>query len=699
MSEIITRALGEGRDFLYEHEGKALVAHFGVPVAKTTFAKTEDEAVSAAEMLGYPIALKIVSPQILHKSDAGGVLLDLRTPDAVREGYRKIVERVGSARPDAEIKGMIVQEMVPHSTEIIIGATRDPQFGPTIMFGIGGILTEIIEDVSFKIAPLTRQNIRNMFDEIKSKAILEGVRGQPRADLSAISDILMTVSDIMMGHPQIEAIDLNPVIVYEKGAKIVDARILVGEEGTVKTGGRPEVEDLKSVLEPGSAAVIGASANVEKIGYQILKNIVDAGFQGAIYPVNPRGGEIIGLKAYPSVLDIPGPVEVAVVVVPARFVASVIEECVKKGIKGAIIISSGFKDVGPEGAALEKQILEIAAKGGLRIIGPNCQGVCSPQIGFCATWPLISDVGDVAVISQSGSIALEVPSYLSRNQLGYSKTIALGNKSDVDEADLISFLAEDENTKVIALYTEGMNEGRKLMDAVKKATREKPVLVLKGGKSEAGKKAVLAHTGSLAGSNKVFEAAVKQSGGLCMKNLEELCDVAKALSIMAVPRGNRLVVITSSGGAGILSSDACENAGLVLSNLSDSTLGRLREDLPDYCVIGNPLDLTGNALNNAHLYGDALDIVLEDDSVDMVLVVYGDPIPDSFEAIEKQVEKARSLGIPVAVNYLGGGEVQEIETVSLQKNGLPVFETPSRAVVALSYMHRYGEYVSETKGA
>ena len=184
-----------------------------------------------------------------------------------------------------------------------------------------------------------------------------------------------------------------------------------------------------------------------------------------------------------------------------------------------------------------------------------------------------------------------------------------------------------------------------------------------------------------------------------MKNLEELCDVAKAFSMITVPGGNRLVVITSSGGAGILSSDACEDAGLVLSNFSDSTLKRLREDLPDYCVIGNPLDLTGNALNNAHLYGDALDVVLADDSVDMVLVVYGDPIPNSFEAIEKQVEKARSLGIPVAVNYLGGGEVQEIETVSLQKNGLPVFETPSRAVVALSYMHRYGEYVSETEGA
>jgi len=699
VSKIIGKALSEGRIFLYEHEGNEIISHYGAPTARSIFAETESDVVSAAEEIGYPVVLKVVSPQILHKSDVGGVFLNLKNEKEVKEGFNKIVENVRSTSPNAEILGMIVQQMAPPSTEMIIGSMKDPQFGPVVMFGIGGILTEIIEDVSFKIAPLTQSDVENMMDEIESKAILEGTRGMPKADLPAIADILMTVSEIMTSHPEIEAIDLNPVIVYEEGAIIVDARFILGEKEETEMGALLAGDELRALLEPSSVAVVGASTNVDKIGYKILKNIVDAGFEGNIYPVNPRGGKILGLSAYPSVLDVPGEIEAVVVVVPARFVASVIKECVQKKVKSAIIISSGFRDVGPEGAALEKQMLEIATKGGLRIIGPNCQGICNPQIGFCATWPLISDVGDVAVISQSGSIALEVPSYLSRNQLGYSKTIALGNKSDVDEADLISFLAEDEHTKVITLYTEGMKEGRKLMDAVKKATREKPVLVLKGGKSEAGKKAVLAHTGSLAGSNKVFEAAVKQSGGLCVKNLEELCDVAKAFSMMPVPRGNRLAVITSSGGAGILSSDACEDAGLVLSNLSGPTLKKLREGIPDYCVIGNPLDLTGNALNNAHLYGDALEVVLEDDSVDMVLVVYGDPIPHSFEAIEKQVEKARSLGIPVAVNYLGGGEVQEIETVSLQKNGLPVFETPSRAVVALSYMHRYREYVSETKGA
>lgn len=625
---IINNALSEGRNFLYEYEGSEIISSSGLSTPKSIIAETKEEVKLAAKNIGFPVALKIISPQILHKSDVGGVILGLKSEKEVRDGYIEIIEKVRSTNPDAEIRGMIVQQMAPPSTEIIIGAMRDSQFGPTIMFGIGGILTEIIDDVSFKIAPLTVSDAENMLEEIESKAILEGARGRPKVDFSAIKEILMIVSDIMMRHMKIEAIDLNPVLIYEEEAVIVDARFILGEEEVIESRALPVGDGLKVLLEPRSVAVIGASSNVDKIGYKILKNIVDAGFEGNIYPVNPRGGEILGLRAYPSVLDVPGEVEVVIVVIPARFVASVIEECVRKKVKSAIIISSGFRDVGPKGAELEKEILEIAREGGLRVIGPNCQGVCNPILGFCATWPMISDVGDVAVISQSGSIALEVPNFLAKNQLGYSKTIALGNKSDVDEADLISMLAEDMQTNVITLYTEGMRDGRRFMDAIKRASRHKPVLVLKGGKSEAGKRAVLAHTGSLAGSNKVFEAAVRQSGGLCMKNLEELCDAAKAFSTMPTPKGNRLIVITSSGGAGILSSDACESAGLVLTKLSESTQERLHEILPDWCVIGNPLDLTGNALNNVHLYKDALDIVLEDDSVDMVLVIFGDPIPD-----------------------------------------------------------------------
>ncbi|MDH5794560.1 MAG: acetate--CoA ligase family protein [Candidatus Bathyarchaeota archaeon] len=460
----------------------------------------------------------------------------------------------------------------------------------------------------------------------------------------------------------------------------------------------PPVGELKPLLDPSSVAVIGASTNPEKIGHKILRNIVDAGFKGKVYPINPRGGEILGLKAYQSVLDIPGEVEMAVVIVPANLVPSVIEECTRKGVKGAVIISSGFRDVGPNGAELEKQFLDMARKGNLRIIGPNCQGVSNPRNGFCATWPIVDAVGNVAIISQSGSIALEIPTFLAANHSGYSKSIALGNKADVDEADLISLLAEDGETEVIAVYTEGMEDGRRLMEAIRKASSSKPVLVLKGGKTEAGRRAVLAHTGAMAGSREVFEAAVKQSGGLCREDLEELCDAAKTFSTLNIPKGNRLLVVTSSGGAGILSSDACEEAGLALAKVSESTIERLKEALPDYCILSNPLDLTGNAYSNPSMYRDALDIIIEDRGVDMILVVFGDPIPDAYDVICEQVKKAREYKIPLVANYIGGADIQEAEIDGLQKRGVPVFPTPKRAIRALSQLWNYHKQVTRLNG-
>jgi acetyl coenzyme A synthetase (ADP forming)-like protein len=698
ISDILEKASQEGRNYLYEHEGKDLLSTRGLPVARSILARSRKEAVEAARRLGYPVVLKVVSPDVLHKSDVGGVILSIGRDDEVEAGYRSILARVKSYLPDAEILGVLVQEMAPRSTEVIIGATRDPQFGPTLMFGLGGILTEVFRDVTFRVAPIAESEAGEMIREFKAHRILEGAREMPVADVQALKEILLEVSELMLECPEIQAIDLNPVLVYEEGARIVDVRVILAEgvPDAMETG--TESGDLRSLFEPGSVAVIGASSSPDKIGHKILRNIVEAGFEGRVYPVNPRGGEILGLRAYPSVLDIPGEVEASVIVVPAQFVPSVVGECVRKGVRGVVIISSGFRDVGPEGAELERKVVDEAGRGGLRIIGPNCQGLSNPMNGFCATWPIVKEVGSVAVISQSGSIALEVPTFLALNRLGYSKSVALGNKADVDEADLIFWFASDEGTGVVAVYTEGMRDGRKLMRAIRVASVRKPVLVLKGGKTEAGKMAVLAHTGSLAGSREVFEAAVRQSGGIYVRGLEELCDAAKAFSALPTPRGNRLLILTSSGGAGILSTDACEELGLTLSSLSGPTIERLSATLPEYCILGNPLDLTGNAYSNPGMYRDALEIALEDGSVDMVLVVFGDPIPDSFEVIEGKVAKAKDLGIPVAANYLGGADVQEAEIDCLQRGGVPVFPTPERAIRALSYMYTYSLNLSRLKG-
>lgn len=688
VKKIIDKAREQKRKALFEHEAKDLLSLVELPTTNYHVVRDREGAVKAAHEIGFPVVLKIVSPQVLHKSDAGGVVLDIGDEDELITSYDLIIEGVKEKVPEAEIHGVLVEEMASPSVEVIVGATRDAQFGPTVMFGVGGILTEIIKDVSFRVAPFGLDKAIKMMGEIKSREVLKGARGMPLVDKAVLADIIVKTSRLMLENPGIAAIDLNPVIVYGDMAKIVDARIILGDEDDADVAMEPD-DDLDAVLNPSSVAVIGASANPDKIGHKILKNIVEAGFSGAVYPVNPRGGEILGLEAYPSVLDIPGDVDSVVVVVPSRFVPGVMEECVQKKVKGAVIISSGFKDVGPEGAVLEREVLETAARGGIRVVGPNCQGVSNPVSGFCATWPLISQVGDVAVISQSGSIALEVPSFLVDNHIGYSKSVALGNKSDVDEADLISWLGRDEGTRVIAVYTEGTDEGRKLMKAVRGASADKPVLILKGGKTEAGKKAVLAHTGSLAGSNEVFEAAVSQSGGFCVGSLEELLDAAKAFSMLPVPRGPNLLVVTSSGGAGILSSDASEKAGLTLRTLSKDTVDQLNAVLPDFCILRNPLDLTGNALTEPKMYRDALEVVLESGEADMVLVVFGDPIPDTVELLGEVVEKAEEKGVPVVVNYLGGADVQKVEVDALQRNGVPVYQTPERAITSLGYLNRY----------
>ncbi len=694
---IIKIAENDNRSFLLEHEGKNILNLLGIATDESYLISTEEEAITAANQIGYPVVLKIASPDILHKSDVGGVALNLQKEAETREGYKQILKNVSTKSPKAKIIGLTITKMATPSTEIIIGAMRDPQFGATIMFGLGGVMVEIMKDVSFRVTPLTISDAESMIKEIRSIKALEGVRGFPKADLSAIVDTLLKISVIMLDYPEIEEIDLNPIIVYEKGCRIVDARFVIRSEKVDEVTTDPNENHLDSLLEPQSVAVVGASANVDKIGYKILKNIIDAGFKGHIYPINPKADEILSHKAYPSVKDVPGDVDVAVIVIPAAAVPQVIEESVREGVKGAVVISSGFRDSGPDGAAIENKILDTARVGSLRIIGPNCQGVSNPKTGFCATWPLIRGTGNVAVISQSGTIALEIPSFLTRNKLGYSKAIALGNKSDVDEADLISYLADDEDSKVIVVYSEGMPDGRKLVKAIGKASRRKAVLFLKGGKTEAGRRAVKAHTGTLAGRTEVFNSAVKQSGGMIVKSLEELCEAAKTLSTLPLPKGKRILIVTSSGGSGILASDACEEANLELARLQPSTVERLRKRLPEWCIVNNPLDLTGNALSYPNHYSDVLDEIYGDGSVDLILLIYGDPIQGSFKAVQPSLDKAKIIGLPVAVCYLGGAEVQVEEVNKFQEYGVPVFDEPSKAIVALGYLNQHRMNLSRIK--
>ena len=447
-------------------------------------------------------------------------------------------------------------------------------------------------------------------------------------------------------------------------------------------------EGVKALFEPRSVAIIGASRDPSKTGHIILRNVVEAGFKGALYPVNPKADAILGLKAYPSLKKVPGSVDLAVVVVPARFVPLVMEEAGEVGVKAAVIISGGFREVGPDGAELEREVVKVARKYGIRFLGPNCQGVNNPHEGLCASWPLIKARGPLAIISQSGTVAATFEIWAEREGVGVSKMAALGNKADINEIDLLEYLGEDEKTRAVAMYIEAVSDGRRFIEVADEVSRRKPVVILKSGRTEAGARAVASHTGSLAGSYQLYLAAFRKVGAVAVDSIEELYDVAKGLALLPRPRGDKVLIITSSGGSGIISTDCTEAYGMRMASLRGDVADSLRRKLPRHCIVRNPLDLTGDA--DAERYDSALEEVFKDPDIDIVVTIFGDPIPKASEVVGKWFRRGKTV-IPV---YLGGGDVEEREKALMHSRGIPVFPTPERGVRVAKALWDYTKYLA-----
>jgi len=430
---------------------------------------------------------------------------------------------------------------------------------------------------------------------------------------------------------------------------------------------------LNDILYAKSIAVVGASGSPGKTGYTILRNIIDGGYTGDIYPINLREDSILGKKCFKSLTDVPGAIDVAVICIPGKLVGNVVDEAGRKGVKGLIIISGGFKEIGND--ELENDIVRSANSYGIRIIGPNCQGVNYTGNSMCATWPLVKTKGSIGIVSQSGTIGAEMELLAEKDGIGISCFAALGNKSDISEAEFITFLADDPNTRVIALNIEGIKEGSGFVEAVINATRKKPIVILKPGRTERGRVAVASHTKSIAGNDKLFSAFCRKYGIIRAMDMTEFYDFSKMASMSGIPAGNRMIIITSSGGAGILATDTAEETYIDTVQITNGLKKALGEVLPAQCVLSNPLDLTGDA--DAGRYRDALEILSKDDSYDILLSIFGDPIPGACDVIEEYRGKTSAK---VVVAYLGGGLEQEIEVNRMNAKLIPVFPTPERAV-------------------
>ncbi len=432
---------------------------------------------------------------------------------------------------------------------------------------------------------------------------------------------------------------------------------------------------LQPLFRPARVAVIGASANPEKLSFQIFRNIREAGFPGEVIPVNPKGETILGTPSVKSADDLPGGVDLAVVIIPAKLVPATILQLGERKARAAIVISGGFAESGAEGAALQEELARNAARCGIRVVGPNCQGVNYPYGNLCASWPLITRRGEIAIASQSGTVGAALCDWASEDRLGFSAFVSLGNRADVDEADLIDFFVDDPNTKVVALYIEGVKDPAKFLSAVRKC--RKPIVILKPGRTERGRKAAESHTRSLAGSDAINDGVFRQFGIHRASTLEELYDFAKALAYLPAPAGPRMLIVTSSGGSAVIATDVATEEGFEVGSLPSVLGDQLREFLPSHCIVGNPLDLTGDA--NAEWYRKVL--TAAEGHYDVVMAIFGDPIPGASAIIRP--------GRCELVAYLGGADVERAERVLLHEKKIAVFPTPERAVRALACHARF----------
>src|SRR5829696_3040923 len=676
--KVLDKAKAEGRTSLTAPEGKLVCDAYGIPVPKEGVANSAQDAAKLADGMGYPVVLKIVSPDILHKTEAGGVLVGLKSADEVSKGYDTILANAKKYKADAKIDGVQVQQMLKGGTEVIVGSITDGSFGKLVAFGLGGVLVEVLKDITFRLAPASRDDALSMLDGIQAREMLHGVRGGDAVNRDALADIVVKVSQLVTDFPEITELDLNPVFATAKDAIAADVRIVVDFEAKPRAqtrSGEEIVAGMNRVMRPDSVAVIGASSEEGKIGNSVMKNLINGGYKGKIYPIHPKAEEIMGIKAFRSVKDVPGEIDVAVFAIPAKFVAAALVECGEKKIPGAVLIPSGFAETG--NVQGQEEIQEIGRKYNVRLMGPNIYGFYYMAKNLCATFCTPFDVqGQAALSSQSGGIGMAIIGFSRSTKMGVSAIVGLGNKSDIDEDDLLAFFEQDDSTQVIAQHCEDLKDGRAFAEAAKRVSKKKPVIVLKAGRTSAGAKAASSHTGALAGNDKIYEDVFKQAGVIRARSLRQLLEFARGVPVLPTPKGENVVIITGAGGSGVLLSDAVVDNGLSLMTMPDDLDAAFRKFIPPFGAAGNPVDITGG--EPPITYKNTIKLGLEDDRIHAIVLGYWHTIitpPMTFAKLVVEVKdemKAKGIEKPIVASLAGDVQVEEAAEY-LYQNGIPSY--------------------------
>ena len=610
---------------LSEHASKQLLAGYGVPVAREELASDPAAAVAAAERIGFPVALKLCGDAIAHKTERDLVRLGLADAGAVRAAGRELLSR---RLPEEGEVALLVAEMVRGRRELIAGLVQDPQFGPCVLLGLGGILTEALGDVVFAPAPLSLSDARRMLRRLRTSHLLtRPFRGEPPVDESALAALLVGLGRLGIERPDVRSVDLNPLIVRDATPIAVDALVVLeggsaGARGT-SLGTEPSdqalLERFRPLFHPRGIVVAGVSSHPGKFGFVALHNLLRFGYSGEVFPVNRDGVEVLGRPTLRDVSEIPaGRADLVFVCTPNSVNVPLLRGCAKAGVRAAFVASAGYGEAGSEGRALERELVETADELGMVLAGPNGQGVISTACSMCAQivapYP---PAGSISLASQSGNLLSSFLNYAVLTGIGVSKAISCGNSAQTSLADYLAYFAADPETRVALAYLEGVSDGRAFVRAVRRLTARKPLVVLKGGVASEGQRAASSHTGSLATDDRVFDGACAQLGVLRAPTVEHAFEWAATFATQPLPRGRRVVVLTSVGGWGVLAADACAAAGLELIPLPEDVRQRIDGMVPARWSRNNPIDLAGGETRDT--IPEVLDLLCAHPQVDAVI--------------------------------------------------------------------------------
>ncbi|MBI2580383.1 acetate--CoA ligase family protein [Candidatus Woesearchaeota archaeon] len=706
----------------------------GVDFCETEIVGSENEALVAASKAGFPVFLKDVSTATgagaVHKAKAG-LVLKADSPESFAKAYRALEAAHSSLvkRELLEKKLVVAIQKEDSGIECFVGAKCDSSFGSMVLFGSGGVAAEELGDVALRLCPISNAEAEEMIKETRVYGRISKLK-ESSLLMRKLVNLVVTVSDLIAGNPELSELDINPVFVGESAKMVVavDVRMVTFAATTKKLKKNVKKSKIKAhatniwkpddwkpqavsqFFNPESIALIGASRDRESVGQSIMRNLTLGcvhrceycrPFLGKIFPVNPFATEILGVKCHPSITALPEPVDLAIIALPHQLVLKSVDECIKKKVKAAIIISAGFGEFNEEGKKLQLKIAKKLENAKIPLLGPNCLGIIRPQNSLNASFaPSMPPKGSIAFVSQSGALADSVIDWSIQARYGFSVVISYGNKAMLDCYDFFDFLAADEETKAVTIYLEGINNGRKFFEKLKAIVAKKPVVILKGGRTSSGVAAAATHTASLAGDAKIFEAAAKQSGAVLVDTVEELFDIAKVLAEQPVCKGNGIGVITNGGGCGVICSDYCEELGVNLPQLQKDVLkafGKSGIMHPAYSR-RNPLDIVGDALPER--YELAINALLKEPYIHGLVVI------QTLQAMTNPVLDAKAVvdahkqfpGKPIISCFMGG-RFSRKGMHYLDNMHIPDFNDIRKAVVAMKALIDRGEFLSRLQKA